>query len=125
MKKRIVMGLFIGTVLTGYSGMTAYADLKTLMKVGKNQAAIAKALKKETKNYNSAKDAIVSGKLEEGMPADKIRKKCGEPIIEIYDKKKNAYKWLYMPAASSHFEGEKLYLFIDKEDELVGWKLVE
>ena len=125
MRKRIAMGLFIVTVLTGYLGTVAYANLKTLMEVGKNQAAIARALKKETKNYNRAKDAVVSGKLEEGMPAGKIRKKCGEPIIEVYDKKKDAYKWLYMPAASSHFEGEKLYLFIDKEDKLVGWKLVE
>ena len=43
----------------------------------------------------------------------------------LFDEKRNAYKWLYMPAASSHFEGEKLYLFVDKEGTLVGWKLIE
>ncbi len=124
MRKRIAMALFIVIVLTGSFGTLAYAGLKELMEVGRNQAAIAKALKKETKNYNKVKKAIISGKLIEGMTADKIRKRYGEPIIEIYDKKKDAYKWLYMPATSSHFEGEKLYLFIDKEDKLVGWKLV-
>ena len=103
----------------------AYAGLRELIEVGKNQAQIAKALKNETKNYNRLKKAIVSGKLEEGMLATKIKKRYGEPIIDIYDKKKNAYKWLYMPATSTHFEGEKLYLFVDNEDKLVGWKLIE
>lgn len=102
----------------------AYADLKTLMEVGKSQTAIAKALKKETKNYNKVKKAIIQGQLEEGMLAEKIRKKYGEPVIDIYDKKKDADKWLYMPATSTHFEGEKIYLFVDKEGKLVGWKLV-
>jgi hypothetical protein len=125
MKRHIAIVLFIVIVLTGSFRTIAYAGLKELMEVGKSQADIAKELKKETRNYNSVKDAIISGKLEEGMLGDKIRKKYGEPIIEIYDEKKDAYKWLYMPATSSHFEGEKLYLFIDKEDKLVGWKLVE
>ena len=60
------------------------------------------------------------------MPAGKIQKKYGKPIFDsIYDKKRSAYKWLYMPATSNHFEGEKLYLFIDKDDNLVGWKIIE
>jgi hypothetical protein len=106
-------------------GTQAHADLKKLMEVGHNQAEIAKALKKETRNYKRVKKAIIADKLEEGMPADKIKKKYGKPIIDIYDKKKNAYKWLYMPATSTHFEGEKLYLYVDQEDKLVGWKLLE
>ena len=109
-------------------GMTTYvhADLRTLIGVGKSQAVIQKALKKETKAYNKVKEAIIAGKLVEGMESGDIRKKYGEPIIDnVYDKKRNAYKWLYMPATSSHFEGEKLYLFINEESKLVGWKLVE
>lgn len=102
----------------------AYADLKTLMEVGKSQETIAKALKEETENYNKVKKAIISGELKEGMPAEKVRKKYGVPVIEIYDEQKSADKWLYMPAASTHFEGEKLYLFVDKEGKLVGWQLV-
>ncbi len=107
-------------------GTYAHADLKTLMRLGKEQGKIAKALKEETRNYSNVKKAIDSGKLEEGMAADKIRKKYGEPIFDnLFDEKRNAYKWLYMPATSSHFEGEKLYLFVDKEGTLVGWKLTE
>lgn len=111
--------------LTLFLGTYAHAGLKELMEVGRNQAAIGKALKKETKNYNKVKKAIISEKLKEGILADKIRKRYGEPIIGIFDEKKNAYKWLYMPATSTHFKGEKIYLFIDEEDKLVGWRLIE
>ena len=103
--------------------VSAHAGLKQLMELGRNQAAIAKALNKETKSYIKVKKAILSEKLKEGMSAKDIRKKYGEPVIDIYDEKRNVDKWLYMPAASTHFEGEKLYLFMDAENKLVGWKL--
>ena len=123
-KHKAIILPFIITVLTIVT--YAHADLKTLMKMGRNQTAINKALTKETKNYNKVKDAIASGKIEEGMPAKKIRRKYGNPIFDnIYDKKRNAYKWLYMPATSTHFKGEKMYLFVDVNDELVGWKFME
>ncbi len=122
-EKLIIICVITGILLVG---TYAHADLKTLMELGRSQADIAKSLKKETKNYEKVKKAIISDKLEEGMPAGKIRKKYGDPIMDnIYDKKRNAYKWLYMPAASSHFEGEKLYLFVNEDGKLVGWKLVE
>jgi hypothetical protein len=103
----------------------AHADLRTLINLGKNQERIAKELKKETKNYDKLKEAILEEKLEEGISSEKIEKKYGEPIIDIFDKKRNVYKWLYMPATSTHFKGEKLYLYIDEEGTLVGWQLVE
>ncbi|MBL7071462.1 MAG: hypothetical protein ISS26_04755 [Candidatus Omnitrophica bacterium] len=105
--------------------INAHADLKTLMELGKSQGEIAKALKNETKIYDKVKKAIESGKLKEGEEAEAIRKNYGEPVIDVFDKKRDAIKWLYMPATSSHFEGEKLYLFIDKDDKLVGWQLIE
>lgn len=102
----------------------AYADLKTLMELGKSQGEIAKALQGETKAYNKVKEAIGSGELKEGEPAEGILTRFGEPVIEIYDRKRDAVKWLYMPATSTHFEGEKLYLFMDNDGRLVGWQLV-
>ena len=124
MLKSIKIFIFV-SILTLLLSAGAYAGLRTLMEVGKSQAEIAKALKQETKNYNRVKKAIEDGKLEEGMSGEKIKKKYGEPIIDLYDEKRDAFKWLYMPATSTHFEGEKLYLFVDKEGVLVGWKLVE
>ncbi len=102
----------------------ARADLKTLMELGKSQGEIAKALKEETDSYNRVKEAIDSGKLKEGETAENIRKKFGEPVIDVFDEKRGSVKWLYMPATSTHFEGEKLYLFIGEDSLLVGWQLV-
>ena len=125
MTRKIAIIICVAVLILGVAAC-AHADLKTLMKLGQSQAAMAKVSKKETRNYNNVKEAIASGKLEEDMSAGKIRRKYGEPIFDnIYDKKRNAYKWLYMPAASTHFKGEKLYLFVDEEGKLVGWKVVE
>ena len=103
----------------------AHADLKTLMRIGKNQKEMAKALKNETANYNSVKEAILKEKLQEGMDGDQVRSKYGDPVIDIFDKRRNVNKWLYMPQTSSHFEGEKLYLYIDEGNKLVGWQIIE
>ncbi len=100
------------------------ADLKTLMEIGASQADIAKTLQQETKIYNGVKSAMDAGTIKKGMAADTIRKKYGEPIISIHDKKRDADKWLYMPAESTHFKGEKIFLYFDKENKLIEWEKV-
>lgn len=101
------------------------ADIKQLMEIGASQSKIAKSMQQETKNYNAVKNAINAGVIKDGMASDLIRKKYGVPIIDIYDKKQNLKKWLYMPASSSHFKGEKLYLYIDSDNNVNGWEIVE
>ena len=124
LKKRAVT--LCAAILLVSVGTYAHASLKTLLELGRNQANIAKSMKRENKNYNRVKKAVISGKIEEGIPAKKILKKFGKPIFDnIYDEKRSAYKWLYMPSTSTHFEGEKIYLFVDKDDKLVGWKVIE
>lgn len=123
MRKYKILFVMIAISLLGF--IAAYsADLKTLMEIGASQADIAKTLQQETKNYNGVKNAIASGAIKEGMASDIVRRKYGEPIIETYDKKCDLTKWLYMPASSSHFGGEKLYLYVDKENKVKGWELV-
>ena len=114
-----------GLVVFFITTNTFSADLKTLMEIGASQADIAKSLKQETKNYNEVKKAINSGAIKEGLAADAIRRKYGNPIIETYDKKRDLTKWLYMPASSTHFKGEKLYLYIDRDNKVKSWELVE
>lgn len=101
------------------------ADLKTLMEIGASQADIAKTLQQQSKIYEGVKSAIDSGAIKKGMSADTVRKKYGEPVIDVYDKKLDSNKWLYMPAESSHFSGEKIYLYFDKEKNLTDWKKIE
>lgn len=101
------------------------AGLKTLMEMGENQADIAKTLREETNIYNGVKSAIDLGAVQKGAAADTIRKKYGEPVIIVHDKKRDANKWLYMPAESTHFKGEKIYLYFDKENKLTEWEKIE
>lgn len=123
-KHRLI--ILIVSILVLLTQTYAYAvDLKTLMEMGQNQADIAKTLQQETNTYNGIKSAITSGAVKTGMTAENIRRKYGEPIIETYDRKRDANRWLYMPATSSHFKGEKAYLYFDKENKLTGWEVVE
>ncbi|MFH0839861.1 MAG: hypothetical protein V1883_02455 [Candidatus Omnitrophota bacterium] len=117
--------LLISALILLYTTPTKAADMKKLMEVGASQAEIAKVLRQETKSYEAVKKAINSGRIREGMTADIIRKKYGGPIIETYDKKNDITKWLYMPASSDHFKGEKLYIHIDSDNKVKGWKLIE
>ncbi|MBU4377176.1 MAG: hypothetical protein KKD29_06880 [Candidatus Omnitrophica bacterium] len=117
----MVAGLFIFFS----ADYTLAADMKKLMEVGASQTEIAKSLRQETKSYDAVKKAINSGAIKEGMTADTIRKKYGGPIIEVYDKKRDITKWLYMPASSNHFGGEKLYIHIDSDNKVKGWELIE
>ena len=124
MKKHAIL-LIAGLVIFFGATYVFAADLKTLMEIGASQADIAKTLQRETKNYNEVKKAIASGAIKEGLAADTVRKKYGQPILETYDKKHDATKWLYMPASSTHFKGEKLYLYFDKGNKVKSWELVE
>ena len=116
----ILAAIFLFSITDSYA-----ADLKTLMEIGASQADIAKSLAQETTQYNGVKDAVNAGAIKEGMAADSVRKKYGNPIIETYDKKKDVTKWLYMPATSSHFKGEKLYLYVNNDNKIAGWELLQ
>lgn len=101
------------------------ADLKTLMEIGASQADIAKTLREQTKIYDGVKSAVDAGAIKKGMTSDVVRRKYGEPVINVYDKKHDASKWLYMPAESTHFKGEKIYLYFDKENKLIESEKIE
>ncbi len=116
--------LSITALILFYAAPAKAADLKTLMEIGASQADIAKTLREETIIYDSVKSGIDSGAIKNGIAADTVRKKYGEPVIRVHDKKRNADKWLYMPAASTHFKGEKIFLYFDRENKLMEWEKV-
>lgn len=124
MKKYKILFAAVSIVFIGLA-LAYSADLKTLMEIGASQADIAKTLQRQTSIYNGIKSAIASGALKVGAAAETIRQKYGEPVIDVYDKKRDSNKWLYMPAESSHFKGEKIYLYFDKQNKLTEWEAVE
>ncbi len=124
MRYTMILG-FAAAIMMSAEIPVAHAGLRELMAVGKSQEQIQKALKKETKHFEEVKEAILEGKIKEGTEASRVHDKYGEPVIEIFDDRKNVTKWLYMPAGSTHFKGEKLYLYVNDEGAVVGWRLVE
>ncbi len=117
--------LLIALLILPYAAPAEAADIKTLMEIGASQAEIAKSLQRETKSYDAIKKAINSGDIKEGMAANTIRGKYGDPVIEASDKDRDLAKWLYMPASSGHFSGEKLYIYMDSDNKVKDWKIVE
>jgi len=99
-----------------------YAEgLSTLANVGKSQDAMQRALNKETKSFEKIKKAIEKGTIKKGDRKDTIRKHYGEPVVILPDKQ-YAEKWVYKPGYASWFNGIKIYLFFDSNNELEGIK---
>lgn len=118
---RIIIAVFMlfSAALPAYAG----GGLGALIEVGKNQAAMQKALDKETKAYEAVKKGMEKGKIKKGDSGDLIRKRYGEPVIALSDKI-YAEKWLYKPGWASHFDGIKIYLFFDSDKKLCAIKAV-
>lgn len=97
--------------------------IKMLMLMNKDQGKMKKIYAEEDESYRSIKKAIDHNVLSEGYPAFEIKKKFGEPVIELLDTD-GASRWVYKPSSSSYFDGEKAYLFFTSSGELLGWELV-
>ena len=108
------------------SGTNCFADgLDTLIEVGRGQAEIQKSYAGETRIYNDVKEAVEDGEIKKGQGADEIRRKYGEPVVNIPDMETGMDKWIYKPAKSSFFKGEKIYLFFDSTGVLAELKKEE
>jgi hypothetical protein len=116
--------LIIFLSILSFSGLAFAEGLKTLIEVGKNMAEAEKVSAQETKNFGKIKSAIKSGALKSGLPRDKISKDYGDPVVRFDKDDKMNETWIYKPAASSYFEGEKIYLVFDIEGKLESTKMM-
>jgi len=89
----------------------AGSSLDTLLEVGKTQGEISKVYAQETKNFQGVKKAIDSGVIKAGQAKNDIKTKFGEPVVAVQSGARE--KWIYKPATSSFFEGEKISLFFN------------
>jgi hypothetical protein len=99
--------------------------LSTLIEVGKGQAEIQKAFAEETRIFNGVKKAVQSSAIKNGQTNSEILSKYGEPVVSVRDYDTDREKWIYKPAKSSFSEGERIYLFFDKNGVLVEVKVIE
>jgi len=90
----------------------SYAEgLNTLIELGKNQVEIMKDYEAQTKIFKKIKGASAAGELKKGLTKDYIKKTYGEAVVNVKDVKSGRDKWVYMPASSSFFKGEKIHIY--------------
>jgi hypothetical protein len=103
----------------------SHADgIGSLAEVGKSMDAAKKELDQETVRFNAVKNAVESGTLKKGISKQAILGQYGEPVVMNKDFATNRERWVYKPASSSFFEGERIYLFFDTGGTLNEIKLL-
>lgn len=103
------------------SAQSRAEGINSLVEVGKSMADINAAQQEETRSFDRVNAAVKSGAIRKGIAKESIRAQYGEPVISNEDAATKREKWVYIPATSSFFEGEKIYLFFDntgKVDEI-------
>lgn len=119
MKKNLII-IFILLFTAG-----AFAEgLDTLIDVGKHMKDVEQGYKEETKNFENIKSALDNGSLKTGEPKYSVRKKYGDPVIDLPKDANGPEKWVYKPASSSYFEGIKIYLYFDDVGNLKETKII-
>lgn len=116
---QIIVLFFI--MLFSFTARIHAEGLSTLAEVGKDQAAMQKALDEETKSFRAIRKAIEKGTINKGESQDAIKRSYGEPVIILPDKKHDE-KWIYKPGYASWFDGIKIYLYFDSDKKLEGIK---
>lgn len=94
----------------------AYAEgLDTLIEVGRAQAEIQKAYEGETKAYKGVKSAVDKGAIKKGESKDDIKSRYGDPVVSFNDQATKREKWVYRPASSDAFKGERVNIYFDNK----------
>jgi len=121
--KRFNFLLFVA--LTGFSGCVGPIKserLGTLWDLKKGDESLSESLKQETKNFETLRESLVTGKIKRGLTKDLVRSKAGEPVV-VYSTKAGE-KWAYKSAGKSWFRGPKIYLFFDFAGELSDYQCI-
>ncbi len=100
--------LFAAGVIRRLTGLSASMD------------SMAKQRQVESDNYKKAKEFIQGAEIADGLLKDDLIKQCGNPVV----KADNGSRWIYKPATSTYFKGEKIYFFFDGDDKLSDWEQV-
>ncbi|RKY33289.1 MAG: hypothetical protein DRP74_00190 [Candidatus Omnitrophota bacterium] len=94
--------------------------LSLLTNLAKNEKLKEQAVRQETINFEKAKNFISANEVETGFSKEDILRDIGEPSLIISEEEKE--KWVYKAAGEGWMGGEKIYLFFDREDNLIEWE---
>jgi|GEM_PF-561944 len=90
----------------------------TLIEASKGMDEARKDLEAETAGFRQVKDGVDSGAIRKGQSRQDILIRYGEPVVMNEDAKTKRERWVYKPAGSSFFEGEKITLLFDTNGNL-------
>ena len=119
MRKLLLMAVILLIPSFAFAGA-----LSTLIEIARSQKEIAKDSRRETKNFEKVKKAIERKILTKGTSKKTIKRQYGEPVIGFDKKAGQKETWIYKSAASTFFEGEKIYLIFDDDGNLEEIKVV-
>lgn len=109
--------------ITGCVGPGANTKaLPMLIRLGRNDKSKEQAEKQETKNFRRLKNYIEKSKIKKGVSTKSAISKFGQPVALLSESK--GERWAYKPSDANWFGGEKIYLFFDKNGNLVDWECV-
>jgi hypothetical protein len=99
--------------------------INSLMTLSNDRKDMIKDLEGETKNYDKIKKAIDQNTMVKGQGMDEIKRKYGEPVIEVPGKDGAPTRWSYKPSETTFFDGPKISLFFDDNSSLTGWSIYD
>jgi hypothetical protein len=104
---------------------TCFAGLGELRAIAASQADAQREYQEETRTFERVKSAIDSGEIKKGQSKKEIKDRYGESVVNTIESETGREKWIYKPAKSSFFEGIRIYLYFDKNNNLDEIKIVE
>lgn len=123
LKAEVIKSIFSAIFISGFALISHAEGLDGLIQAGESQARIQKALDEETRTFESIKNAVETGEIKKGLSQKFILKRYGAPVITLPDKKYQE-KWVYKPGYATWFDGVKIYLFFDSEENLQGIRIL-
>ncbi|NQU73826.1 MAG: trehalose-phosphatase, partial [Candidatus Omnitrophica bacterium] len=117
----LIIAIITAAGISGCVG-TKGGAVGTLLEVGRSEKYKQEALKQETTSFNRVKKYILENTIKKGISKKAAINKFGRPVLMT--PKEGYEKWAYKPGDSDWFGGEKIYLFFDKDDKLISWKVV-
>ena len=118
MQNKLVSIIYLIIIFSHFCGCVPFDRLQPLIELGKNEKLKQKAYAQETDSFERVKNYIQSEKIKEILSKDAALKTFGEPVVIFPGDTQE--KWVYKAAESSWFGGEKIYLFFDKQGNLIN-----
>ena len=125
MKKGIILVLIILTA-GGCTKLKYLDELLTLKSLADSQGEMADYVEVKDRKFNFMLDEAAAGRIEKYSNKTKVLRTFSDPIFvkTVSDHQDALEVWLYR-YSTDFFGSQKIYLYFDKDENLVNWKYDE